>query len=580
MARAISSRRSRGTFGRHLGTERDCHGRGTLGVGRGRRPGGGVLGPEGSGRRSARRDRRRARAQRSRLEPRGPGRLHERLRSRLAHQLRHGRPRAVRVAKALRPLRGHLLCTRQDARFAELRGSPGPAAHARPRSLHRALRAAPQGFGRGERTVHVAPAEAGRPLADPARPHVKRPAMKGLRPPGRLFAAFVFLVAACRPAGDGVIALAGATLIDGSGREPVKDALILVKGGHIEAVARVNEINVPRGAREISLIGKTVIPGLIDAHAHIERWAVERYVAWGVTTVRDLGAMTTDSAIALRNDCNLGSVLGPRVFTAGAMIDGVPPTYPTATGVATGSDARRAVDQRAVVGADLLKIYTKITPPLLAPLMDEAATLRLPVAAHLGKTDAVTAAKAGVASLEHMAGVVQAAARNPAPYLSAHDRFLAGWTLEESGWASLDSAAVARVARALVATHVAVVPTLVLHEMLARLDNPTLLLRTRWRAPEFQAFRRARPRQDQFVREFKRAGGLIAAGSDAANQLLVPGLSLHEEIGLLVAAGFTPLEAITAATRKGAQLLHAEEHTSELQSRENLVCRLLLEKKK
>jgi len=81
--------------------------------------------------------------------------------------------------------------------------------------------------------------------------------MKGLRPPGRLFAAFVFLVAACRPAGDGVIALAGATLIDGSGREPVKDALILVKGGHIEAVARVNEINVPRGAREISLIGKT-----------------------------------------------------------------------------------------------------------------------------------------------------------------------------------------------------------------------------------------------------------------------------------------------------------------------------------
>src|SRR5439155_7810222 len=147
--------------------------------------------------------------------------------------------------------------------------------------------------------------------------------------------------------------------------------------------AGVNEINVPRGAREISLIGKTVIPGLIEAHAHIERWAVERYVAWGVTTVRDLGAMTTDSAIALRNDCNLGSVLGPRVFTAGAMIDGVPPTYPTATGVATGSDARRAVAQRAVVGADLLKTYTRITHPRLAPLMDAASTLRLPVAAHL-----------------------------------------------------------------------------------------------------------------------------------------------------------------------------------------------------
>src|SRR5207245_9470416 len=113
--------------------------------------------------------------------------------------------------------------------------------------------------------------------------------------------------AACHPAGDGVVALEGATLLDGSGREPVKDALILVKNGHIQAVARVNEVAVPRGAREISLIGKTVIPGLIDAHAHVERWALERYVAWGVTTVRDLGAMSTDSAIALKNDCDLRS---------------------------------------------------------------------------------------------------------------------------------------------------------------------------------------------------------------------------------------------------------------------------------
>ena len=55
-----------------------------------------------------------------------------------------------------------------------------------------------------------------------------------------------------------------------------------------------------------------------------------------------------------------------------------------------------------------------------------------------------------------------------------------------------------------------------------------------------------------------RAGGLIAAGSDAANQLLAPGLSLHEEMSLLVAAGLTPLEAITAASRKGAELLHAD----------------------
>src|SRR5205814_1416919 len=65
-------------------------------------------------------------------------------------------------------------------------------------------------------------------------------------------------------------------------------------------------------------------------------------------------------------------------------------------------------------------------------------------------------------------------------------------------------------------------------------------------------------RQNQFVREFKRAGGLVAAGSDAANQLLIPGFSLHEELSLLVAAGLTPVEALTAATRKGAELLRAD----------------------
>ena len=388
------------------------------------------------------------------------------------------------------------------------------------------------------------------------------------------------LLAACKAPGDGVIALEGATLINGSGGRPVEDALLLVKAGHIEVAARVNEVKVPRGASVFSLTGKTIIPGLIDSHAHVERWAIERYLVWGVTTVRDLGASPTDSALALRGALNLGSVLGPRMFTAGAMIDGVPPTYPAATGVATPAQGRQAVDQRAVAGTDLLKIYTKITPPLLAAIMDEATTLRLPVAAHLGKTDAITAARAGVVSLEHMAGVVQAAAPDPAPYFAAHDRFLAGWTLEEKGWAGLDSAAVARVARTLAAMHVALVPTLVLHETLSRLDNPTLpsrpgmedvpaavasvrdvaglVERAGWRTADFQAFRRSRARQDQFVREFKRAGGLIATGSDAANQLLVPGLSLHEEMSLLVAAGLTPLEAITAATRRGAQLLRAD----------------------
>jgi imidazolonepropionase-like amidohydrolase len=401
------------------------------------------------------------------------------------------------------------------------------------------------------------------------------------RPDGLFLLSLLLAIASCSKLGiskDRVIALEGATLIDGAGGAPKTDAVIIIRNGHIETVARVNAITIPRNAERINLAGKTIIPGLIDAHAHVERWAAGRYVAWGVTTVRDLHG-GTDSVLALKNDMNLGSIIGPRMFSAGAMIDGVPTTYPNATGVSTGDQARRAVDQHAVAGVDYLKIYTKITPALLRPLIDEAEKLRLPVAAHLGKTDALTAARVGVVSIEHMAGVVQAATGNPL-YASAHNNFLTGWTTEEKGWAGLDSSAVARTARALAQTKVAIVPTLVVHDMLSRLDNPilltrpgmedvpnnaqsvrsvpSLLRRTGWHSGDFDAFRRSRKRQDQFVREYKRAGGAIAAGSDAANQLLIPGYSLHEEMALLVAAGLSPLEAITAATRRGAQLLHAD----------------------
>ncbi len=324
------------------------------------------------------------------------------------------------------------------------------------------------------------------------------------------------------PPKDRIIALEGATLIDGAGGPPKQDALIIIRNGHIESVARVNEIPVPRGAERISLVGKTVIPGLIDAHAHVEGWATGRYVAWGVTTVRDLHG-GSDTVLALRNALNLGSIVGPRMFSAGAMIDGIPPTYSNATGISTPDQARRAVDQHAVAGVDYLKVYTKVTPALLRPLLDEAVKLRLPVAAHLGKTDALTAARMGVVSIEHMAGVVQAASGDPS-YANAHNSFLAGWTAEEKGWAGLDSGTLARTARSLAQTKVTIVPTLVVHDMLSRLDNPillsrpgmedvpesaqsvrsvaSLLRRTGWGSGDFAAFRRSRRREDQFVREY------------------------------------------------------------------------------
>ena len=397
----------------------------------------------------------------------------------------------------------------------------------------------------------------------------------------RLLAVLVaFAAAACDRFGTSdAIVLQGATLIDGSGGPPVTDAVIVVRGGHIESVARVNEIALPRGATVLDLTGKTVIPGLIDVHAHIAEWTGPRYLAWGVTTVRDL---SDDSAVAydLKRRFNDGTLPGPRVFTSGGMIDGRPPRYPAAEAVGTPDEGRRAVDRRAVSTADWLKVHAGVTPDLLTAILDEASSFRLPTAAHLGATDALTAARAGVTSIEHLGGIAQAAVRDPETLQRAWDDAAAGRRSEARAWAELDSLQVAAVARALAETRTSIVPTLIATEALIRLadtafierrtmgDVPAAAAEVRdaagfrarlgWTPADALLLSRARPAQALFLREFRRAGGLMGAGSDAAAPLLVPGFSLQEELALLVSVGFAPLSTLATATRRNAQLLRAD----------------------
>lgn len=386
------------------------------------------------------------------------------------------------------------------------------------------------------------------------------------------------LVAACTGPGAGKTAWTGATVLTGTGTA-IANAVIVVADGHIEAVGPADEVRVPRGATVRDVAGRWIIPGLVDAHVHAERWTLPGYLAYGVTSVRDAGGIQ-DSVIFLRDDIVSGTAEGPRMYVSGAMVDAAPAVWPGATVVRTESDARRAVGNRVLIGATQIKVYTKIDRRLLAPLMDEAKALEMPVAAHLGRVDALTAARLGVRSLEHISGVVQALPGAGSGLLDAHADFFRGWNASERAWSRADSAGLQRVADELVAAGVAIVPTLALHEAWAHLADPEFVAGvdvtrmpagavTAWNVPDlvrragisaadFAAFQRSRPNQDLFVRIFARAGGLVAAGSDSPNQLLPPGASLHRELALLVAAGLTPERALRTATRDAAQLLAAD----------------------
>ena len=248
--------------------------------------------------------------------------------------------------------------------------------------------------------------------------------------------------------------------------------------------------------------------------------------------------------------------------------------------VSAANDARKAVDLLAVKGVDYVKVYTRMSPEQIRAVTDEAGTFGLKVTAHLGVTDAITAADMGVKAIEHMSGVPEAALKDNALTQAHRSGFFNGWTAFEKAWARVDSATLARVADRLVEDKVTLVPTLVLHETFSRLDDPALaqsdvykavpdsemakwnvpgmIARAGWKPEDFVAFRASRANQDLFVRLFRAAGGRVVAGSDAANQMLVPGASLIREIELLVQVGFTPADALLSATRDAAALLNAD----------------------
>ncbi len=375
------------------------------------------------------------------------------------------------------------------------------------------------------------------------------------------------------------VALLGATIIDGSGGPVLVDGGILIREGRIEAIGSRETLILPRGTEEVELAGRFIIPGLVDAHTTAAEWALPRYLEFGVTSVRDLHG-DLDAALARMRQSRDTAWRGPRIFSAGATVDG-PGAEAPAIASADDRAARQGVDRLSVAGAVTVATGPGLEPALLRAVVDEAGTFGLPVAADLGLTDAVRASRFGVRSIEHLSGIAEALAANAAQIAAAHRRGgTVGWSAAERAWGTLDSAALVRVASEVAEAHVILVPTLVLHETLSRLDDstvyrdpslrlvpeevrrgwdlPNMVRQAGWTSGDFAAFRGARPRQDLFLREFVRAGGTVVAGTGAPRELMVPGLSIHQELELLVRAGLSPAQAILTATRDAARLAGAD----------------------
>ena len=112
---------------------------------------------------------------------------------------------------------------------------------------------------------------------------------------------------------SGSFVLRGGRLIDGTGRAPVENSVVLIEGGKIARVGREGEFAIPAGATAINATGKTIIPGLVDGHTHIRNYMQPLFLYWGVTTVVDYRNVAT-WLWAEREAIEKGAVVGPNIF--------------------------------------------------------------------------------------------------------------------------------------------------------------------------------------------------------------------------------------------------------------------------
>jgi len=130
------------------------------------------------------------------------------------------------------------------------------------------------------------------------------------------------LVGALAPtAQQRVLVLEGGTLIDGTGRAPVADAVVVVEGNRITAMGTRGQVSYPPSATVLQLSGRTILPGLIDGHVHLRDYQPPMFLPYGITTIADIHNDTAWS-IAQREALKAGRIKGPRLFVSGARVTG------------------------------------------------------------------------------------------------------------------------------------------------------------------------------------------------------------------------------------------------------------------
>ena len=379
------------------------------------------------------------------------------------------------------------------------------------------------------------------------------------------------------PQAGATVVLIGADLIDGTGRPPVEEAVLLVSDGRVQAVGPAAEVAIPDGLTRVDASGKTIIPGLVTAHAHLNDGdealplrdqllaQLRVYAEYGVTTVHTLGDgrsaahrahaprqpypwRVAAESIRVRDEQARGAARDrARLYASGPNVVGL-----------TADEARESVDDVANLDVNIVKTRLDDTPTDMSPavyraLIDRAHERGLRVAAHaVTLDDAKGLADAGVDAIVH----------------SVRDRdvdaeFIAGLTLRDVGY-------IPTLTRTLSVFLYETTPAFFSDAFFLRGADAYRAEMERIRDPNLQAQVRnseRAPAARTILEQAKRNLGLladggvtIAMGTDSGTQLgRWQGYFEHVELELMVEAGLTPMQALVAATGNAARVMGLDE---------------------
>ncbi|MEQ8409058.1 MAG: amidohydrolase family protein [Gammaproteobacteria bacterium] len=370
-----------------------------------------------------------------------------------------------------------------------------------------------------------------------------------------LTAALLGCLAVSALANEGDRAFVGATIIDGTGAAPLSNGVVVISDGRIRAIGAQDDVEIPAGADVIDVSGRTIIPGLINAHGHVggtlglegghyTRDNLQRqlslYARYGITTVVSLGGDGAEG-LALRNEQNNSDLTRSRLFVAGDVITGN-----------SEQQIRDRVNAVADSGVDYIKVRVddnlgnsqKMSQALFSALVDQAHSRRLPVAVHLFyQDDARFVLDQGADLIAHSirdedvdSDFVNQLAQSGVCYIPTLTREVSTFVYESEPDFFGDPFFLQEVD----------------DDILATLREPARQQRVR-NSASAQAYKAALQVAMRNVAALHEAGIPIAMGTDSGPPARFQGYFEHLELSMMVESGMSPAAVIQSATGVAAQ---------------------------